>query len=451
MTIIDDQKKKNSMEFSDEPDKGGSKDENPMGNEESWYEITRKCKTATARGNGRGKGYSAQGNGTQMQVHSQGMECKATDHDFFTRNTMHKLPVLITNALGSPASINDISDKDILYETRLNAQAAVLAMHKVLRSEHGPLDSAPKPVWGDKIPLLIKVESAELFVEQDWHEVLEDILKKDFIGFLPGALVGVTSVPGMLPTCYMTCLAIKSVNTHDLQTKPIVNATFTMRGSRKKVKCSVSCFEMPLACPFKGEPAVALQIFQPFLDYKDFVGITARYKDALAEVLSRGIWEKLTQEEVMARFTICKVPRSQKFITGTESKKVFVLEVHGFSDGDVKHIIESIKLKNKITVQCCERDKREDEAGDTKYPPAFLIYHRNGKSAVKATIDQRNKTVLDDIKSAASRVEKLKAMEGTIIEARQACFDTALTSSERINIMRTAIYETLRIQELKKY
>ena len=44
------------MEFSDEPEKGGSKDENPMGNEESWYEITRKCKTATARGNGREKG-----------------------------------------------------------------------------------------------------------------------------------------------------------------------------------------------------------------------------------------------------------------------------------------------------------------------------------------------------------------------------------------------------------
>ena len=146
----------------------------------------------------------------------------------------------------------------------------------------------------------------------------------------------------------------------------------------------------------------------------------------------------------MARFTICKVPRSQKFITGTESMKVFVLEVHGFSDGDVKHIIESIKLKNKITVQCCERDKREDEAGDTKYPPAFLIYHRDGKSAVKATIDQRNTTVLDDIKSAASRVERLREMEGMIIEARQACFDQALTSSERVQLMRTAICETLR-------
>ena len=69
----------------------------------------------------------------------------------------------------------------------------------------------------------------------------------------------------------------------------------------------------------------------------------------------------------MTRFTVWKVPRSQKFITGTESKKVFVLEVHGFSDGDVKHIIESIKMKDQITVQCCERDAREDEAGPLIY------------------------------------------------------------------------------------
>ena len=134
-------------------------------------------------------------------------------------------------------------------------------MHKVLISEHGPLDLAPKPAWGQKIPLQIKIES-KLFEQPEWQEVLETILKKDFIGFFPGATVGVISVPGMLPICHMTCLAFKSANTQDLQTNPIVDATFTtcMRGSRKKVKCSVSFFEMPLACPFKGEPAVALQI-----------------------------------------------------------------------------------------------------------------------------------------------------------------------------------------------
>ena len=172
-----------SMEFSDEPEKqkGGSKDENPMGKDESWFEITRKCKTGTERGNGWGKSYSAQGNGTLLQVQSQGMTCKGAVHDFFVRNTMHKSPVLITNALGSPASINGISDKDILNETRLNAQEAVQAMHKVLISEYGPLDLAPKPVWGQKIPLQIKIESKDLFGQPDWHEVLETILKKDFI------------------------------------------------------------------------------------------------------------------------------------------------------------------------------------------------------------------------------------------------------------------------------
>ena len=87
----------------------------------------------------------------------------------------------------------------------------------------------------------------------------------------------------------MTCLAFKSASTQELQTKPIVDATFTMFGSRKKVKCSVSFFEMPLTCPIKGEPAVALQIIQPYLNQKDFAGITARYKGALAAVLHRGI------------------------------------------------------------------------------------------------------------------------------------------------------------------
>ena len=72
---------------------------------ESLFEITRKCKTCTERGNGWGKSYSAQGNGTLLQVHSQGMTCKAAVHDFFARNTMNKLPVLITSALGTPASI----------------------------------------------------------------------------------------------------------------------------------------------------------------------------------------------------------------------------------------------------------------------------------------------------------------------------------------------------------
>ena len=72
------------------------------------------------------------------------------------------------------------------------------------------------------------------------------------------------------------------------------------------------------------------------------------------------------------------------------------------------------------------------------------MQHRNGKSAVQATLDQKHKTVLDDIKSAASRVERLREMEGMIIEARQACFDQTLTSSERCQLMHTAICETLR-------
>ena len=71
---------------------------------------------------------------------------------------VHKAPVLITSASGTPAAIQDITDKDTQNEARLNAQAAVKAMHKTLISEHGPLDLAVKPVRGQIIPLQIKIE-----------------------------------------------------------------------------------------------------------------------------------------------------------------------------------------------------------------------------------------------------------------------------------------------------
>ena len=109
---------------------------------------------------------------------------------------------------------------------------------------------------------------------------------------------------------------------------------------------------MPLSCPTKSEPAVSLQIIQPFLNKKDFEVITTRYKKAVAATLNRGIWKTLTLEEIMTRFTVCKIPRSQKYIARNESKRVYVLEVYGFSEGDDEHIINCIKLKEQITVQC---------------------------------------------------------------------------------------------------
>jgi len=399
---------KNFMAFPDEPEKGGSKDGNHMEKEESWQEVSSKCKTATNRGKGWGKGSAVHGKDAQFHVQLQGLERKSTVHDFFKDNKMHVLPVIVCTLNGNIASMYDISNKDILYETRMNAQEAVKQMHKVLTSEHGPLDLAPKPVCGNIIPLRIKIENHQgLFAEPEWYQVLEEILKTDFIGFLPGSPVEVISVTGMPPICTMTCLAFKSAKIQELQKNPIVNATYTMFGSRSKVKCSLSFLEMPLSCPMKGEPAVSLQIIQPYLNHKDFDAITARYKDALAPVLHRGIWKALPLKDVMQRFSICKVPRSQRYIARKESKKVYVLEVFGFSDGDVKHIIDSIKLQDRITVPCCDRAYGEDESGDSRYPPATLIYHRSGIAALKATLEHKHKAALDDIKNAASRVEKL--------------------------------------------
>ena len=290
------------MEFFDGPDNGGPEDKNHMGTPNEWIDITKQCTNETARGKRWGKGPSAQDTGTNLQVQSQGKVRANSGHDFFKLNTVHKAPVLITSAPGIPAPTYAIEDKDVLNEARLNAQAAMKAMHKVLTSEHGPLDFAPKPIRGQTTPLQIRIENHQgLFEQPEWPQVLEEILKKDFIGFLTGSHVNVITVPGMPAICTMTCLAFKSATIQELQTNPLVAATFTMYATRKKVTCSISFLEMPLSCPAKSEPAVSLQIIQPFLNQKDFANITKRYKQALAVALSRGIWAKLPLDEIMKR------------------------------------------------------------------------------------------------------------------------------------------------------
>ena len=75
-------------------------------------------------------------------------------------------------------SIQDISDTDTQNEVRLNAQGAVKAMHKFLKSEHGPLDHAAKPTRGQIVPAQIKIEdlTGELFAQPEWTQILEEEL-----------------------------------------------------------------------------------------------------------------------------------------------------------------------------------------------------------------------------------------------------------------------------------
>ena len=121
------------------------------------------------------------------------------------------------------------------------------------------------------------------------------------------------------------------------------------------------------------------------------------------------------------------------------------MEVYGFSDGDVKHIIDSIKLKGELTVQCCERDEGEDSSGDSRYPPATLVHHGSSIAAVKATLEHNQTVSLDAIKNAALRVGKLTEMQNMIVvEIRAACFDPTLNSAKRCQIMHTVIANTLK-------
>ena len=113
------EKKKNFMAFPDEPEKGGSKDGNHMEKEESWYEVTSKCKIPPNRGKGWGKGFAVHGNDAQFHVQSQGLERKSTVHEFFKDNKMHVLPVIVCSLDGSIAPMHNISnccDKSFICE-----------------------------------------------------------------------------------------------------------------------------------------------------------------------------------------------------------------------------------------------------------------------------------------------------------------------------------------------
>jgi hypothetical protein len=297
---------------------------------------------------------------------------------------------MILTVQSVPAPVYALVNTDIQNEVRLAAQESFLTMHNTLREIYGPLDSASKPMQGQIIPIQVKVENyGDLFGEKEWPQILHDILKKDFIGFLPGSTVDVIPIPGKQPIVYMTCLAFKSNITNGLSKVPIVDGGFTMYASRKKVVCSVSVTERSLSCPVKGMHAGTAQIIHQFIaDPLVFAGLTQRCKATLAKILKKGIWKHLHHEEILARFSVRKIPHYFNSIASSENnKKAYVIEVAGFSDGDVNHITACLKIHESITVQCTDRAVDEDSAGDTIYPDATLIFHRSSKEAAKATLE----------------------------------------------------------------
>ena len=187
--------------------------------------------------------------------------------------------------------------------------------------------------------------------------------------------------------------------------------------SRRKTLCSVSATERHLSCPAQGILVGTAQIIQTYIpDPKEFVGLTLRYKEAIAEFLQEGIWSTLGREEMMARFAVHKKPQYLNPIARATTKPAYVLEVTAFNDGDANHITARIKEHARISVQCTPRNAGEDEAGDLVHIPAVLIFHRSSKAAVQATMDRREKTAIEDIQRAAARVEALRDLEPLLLE-----------------------------------
>jgi hypothetical protein len=143
------------------------------------------------------------------------------------------------------------------------------------------------------------------------------------------------------------------------------------------------------------------------------------------------------------RFAVRKKPQYLDQIARTSQTLVYVLEVTAFNEGDANHIVARLKEHARITVQCTEREEDEDSAGDTVHPPAVLIFHNSSKAAVKATIERREKTAIEDIKRAATRVEALRELEPMMIEVRQVRFELTLSSEERCEVIKNCIAATL--------
>ena len=145
--------------------KGDQRTELPwMDNDESWFNITRKCKTATERGKGWGRFTSAHRKECNFKFMHK--EENAQPHNTISSRVTPCKSCLCSSPL--PVArlrlcMTYMPKALCMFKARLNAQAehAVKAMHKVLISEHGPLDLAPKPTRGQIIPLQIRIENTK--------------------------------------------------------------------------------------------------------------------------------------------------------------------------------------------------------------------------------------------------------------------------------------------------
>ena len=148
------------MEFSDEPDKGGSKDEDNMGKGPEWEEVFSKSEKRNFRGQGSGKGGKGTGKGgkggADFRILSQGTKRTSKTDEIFKQFDIYGMPAMIVNEQNVPCPAHVLTDKDKSNEVKRAQQDAFASMHKILRQAHGDLDKARPPCMGQPIALNLR-------------------------------------------------------------------------------------------------------------------------------------------------------------------------------------------------------------------------------------------------------------------------------------------------------
>ena len=89
----------------------------------------------------------------------------------------------------------------------------------------------------------------------------------------------------------------------------------------------------------------------------------------MVQTFKCGAWKNRSHEEILAGFSCRYAPRYNKDRAGPQGPKVFLLEIAGYTEGDVIHMSQVLKHAQQTQVPCTEPEEGEDPAGDTEFAP----------------------------------------------------------------------------------
>ena len=131
-----------------------------------------------------------------MSILSQGPKITPTKYQIYAENDLFHKPLVVSNAQGIPLAHNAIADDAQKQQVKIATQRGLEELHDILINVHGPLSHAQTPGIGEPTVLQITIQSAVLFSDPDWHQILPELLPAEFLGFTTGPpIYGSNTVP----------------------------------------------------------------------------------------------------------------------------------------------------------------------------------------------------------------------------------------------------------------